>query len=107
MRTVLVTGYAKAPQGTVMYEVSKHAGIALEINLETNVIINAEFTFITDLAKDYFRRLLVGYDLSSGIDELIKEIEGNYFAPSINSIVVALKAAYRRYEENKCKVLSL
>ena len=106
MKTVLVTGYAKAPQGTAMYEVSKYAGIVLEINPNSNVIVNAEFTFITDLAKDFFRRLLVGYDLSDGIDELIRRIESNYFAPSTNSIIVAMKAAIRRYEEHKSKVFS-
>lgn len=104
MKTVLVTGYAKAPQGTVMYEISKHAGIVLEINLNSNVIINAEFTFVTDLAKDFFRRLLVGYDLTDGINDLIEHIERNYYAPSTSAIIVALKAAYRRYEENKCKM---
>jgi hypothetical protein len=97
--TVLVTGYAKAPQGTSMYEEYKYSGIVLEVQKDTNIIVDAEYTFVTGLAKDYFKRLMVGYDLSSGIDDLINRIESHYFAPSTNSIVVALKAAYQRFLE--------
>ncbi|MEH7086940.1 DUF3870 domain-containing protein [Neobacillus drentensis] len=99
LNTVLVTAYAKAPQGSAMYEVYKHAGIILEIDPNTNLIINAEFTFLADLTKDFFRRMMVGYDLSKGIDDLIQRVEKHYFAPSTNSVIVALKAAYKRYIE--------
>ncbi|MGG1678528.1 DUF3870 domain-containing protein [Neobacillus sp. NRS-1170] len=99
LNTVLVTAYAKAPQGSAMYEAYKHTGIILEINPTTNVIINVEFTFLADLTKDFFSRMMVGYDLSNGIDELINRVEKHYFAPSTNSVIVALKAAYKRYIE--------
>jgi Domain of unknown function (DUF3870) len=99
MSTVLVTAYAKAPTGSAMFEVYKHAGIVLEIDPSNHTIVNAEFTFITDLAKDFFKRLIVGYNLSNGVDELIARIEAHYFAPSTNSVIVALKAANKRYLE--------
>lgn len=99
MNTVLVTGYAKAPTGSAMFEVYKHAGIVLEIDPSDHSIVNVEFTFITDLAKDFIKRLFVGYKLSNGIDDLVRRIEAHYFAPSTNSVIVALKAAYKRYFE--------
>lgn len=99
--TVLVTAYAKAPQGSAMYELYKHSGIVLEIDPQTNRIVNAEFTFITGLAQDFFRRLIVGYDLSNGIEDLVERIEDHYFAPSTNSVIVALKSAYKRYVERQ------
>lgn len=103
LNTVLVTAYAKAPQGTAMYEVYKYAGMVLEINPSNNQILNAEFTFLTDLAQDYFKRLIIGYDLSNGIEELVSHIEKHYFAPSTGSVIVALKAAYQRYLEKTSK----
>lgn len=99
--SILVTGYAKAPQGTAMFERYKYSGIVLEIDKKTNVIVDAEFTFVTDLAKQYFRKLFIGYNLDRGIDDLINHIEMNYFAPSVNSITIALKSAYQRYLEKK------
>ncbi|WP_249366589.1 DUF3870 domain-containing protein [Neobacillus rhizophilus] len=99
MNTVLVTAYAKAPTGSAMYEIYKHAGIVLEIDPTNHSIVDVEFTFITDLAKDFIKRLVIGYNLSNGVDELVKRIEEHYFAPSVNSVIVALKAAHKRYFE--------
>ena len=97
--TVLVTAYAKAPQGSAMYEVYGYAGIVLEIDPSNHTIVDVEFTFITSLAKNFIRRLIVGYNLSNGIDDLVQKIEAHYFAPSTSSVIVALKAANKRYFE--------
>jgi hypothetical protein len=99
--TILVTAYAKAPQGSAMYEVYKYSGIVLEIDPKTNYIVNAEFTFVTELANDFFRRLTIGYDLSNGVDDLIERIESHYFTPSTNSVITTLKSAYKRYIESQ------
>ncbi|MFC5589014.1 DUF3870 domain-containing protein [Sporosarcina soli] len=99
LASVLVTAYAKAPQGTSMYETYKHAGIVLEVDKQTHEVIDAEFTFITKLAQDYFKRMIVGFDLTSNIEVLIGRIDSHYFAPSTGSVIVALKSAQKRYLE--------
>lgn len=104
--TVLVTAYAKAPQGSAMYEIYKHAGIVLEIDKTTHVIIDAEVTFITKLAQKYFKKLVIGYNLTADLTPLIEQIETHYFAPSSNSVIVALKAAQKRYNEKMSSMYS-
>src|SRR5690625_2705129 len=99
MTSVLVTGYSKAPQGTSMYEMYRHAGIVLEIELETHKIIDVEFTMIAELTKNFFKKLVVGYCLEDGLDNLIDRIKAYYFAPSQQAIIVALQAANQRYWE--------
>lgn len=99
LHTVLVTAYAKAPQGSAMYEMYKYAGIVLEVDFSNHQIVEAEFTFVTGLAQNFFRRMIIGYDLSRGVDELVERIEKHYFAPSTHSVIVALKAAHKRYFE--------
>lgn len=101
MQTVLVTGYAKAPQGTAMYEKNKYTGIVLEIHRETDVILDVEFTFVTELAKSYLKRLIMGYDMKNGVEPLIDLIKEHYLAPSQQSVIVALKVAYQRYRDSK------
>jgi len=100
LKTVLVTGYSKAPQNTSMYELYKHAGIVLEVELGTHIIRDAEFTVIADLTKNFFRRLMVDYDLSNGLDDLIQRLREHYFAPSQQAIIVALQSAVQRYWDN-------
>lgn len=97
MSTILVTGYSKAPQGTSMYEMYKHAGIVLEIEIDTNTIKDASFTFLTNLPSDFLKRLIVGYDISADLSPLVKKIEKYYFAPSQQAVIVALRAAVQRY----------
>ncbi|MFB5284863.1 DUF3870 domain-containing protein [Peribacillus sp. Hz7] len=103
LNTILVTAYAKAPHGTSMYEVYKHAGIVLEIDRQTHKIIDAEFTFVTELAQDFFKRMLINFDFTSDINILIGRIEEHYLAPSSGSVIVALKSAQKRYLEKISK----
>lgn len=103
LNTILVTAYAKAPQGTSMYEVYKHAGIVLEIDQQTHRIRDAEFTFITGLAQDFFKRMLIDFDFTSDINILIERIEEYYLAPSSGSVIVGLKSAQKRYLEKIAK----
>ncbi|MEI3611173.1 DUF3870 domain-containing protein [Pseudogracilibacillus sp. SO30301A] len=105
LRSFIVTAYAKAPQNTSMFEVFKYIGVVLEIDRESRTIINAEFTFITDLAKNYFSRLVIGHNMDEGADKILKKIEESYFAPSSNSIIVAIRSAFRRYEERAKQIL--
>ncbi|MBN8251556.1 DUF3870 domain-containing protein [Priestia flexa] len=100
MSTLLITAYAKAPQNTSMYENNKYAGIVLEIHKESHIIINAEFTFLTKLAQDFFKRMIVGYDFSKDINPLIEEITTVFLAPSQQAVIVALKIAHQRYEDS-------
>lgn len=103
MDTVLLTAYSKAPQGTSMYEKFKYSGLVLEIDKRNHLIVDVEVTFITKLAQDFFKRLMVGTDFSKDLNIVIEKIKDNYLAPSQQSIIVALKVAYQRYwdEYNK------
>jgi hypothetical protein len=100
MPTLLITAYAKAPQNTSMYENNKYAGIVLEIHKESHIIINAEFTFVTTLAQDYFKRMIVGFDFSKDISPLIEKVKSDFLAPSQQAIIVALKIAHQRYTDS-------
>ncbi|MEK3980120.1 DUF3870 domain-containing protein [Psychrobacillus sp. FSL K6-2836] len=103
LNTLLVTAYAKAPQGTAMYETYKHAGIVLEIDKLTHKIVDAEFTFITELAQNFFKRMLIDFDFTTDINILIERIEEHYMAPSSGAVIVALKSAQKRYLEKIAK----
>ncbi len=103
LNTLLVTAYAKAPQGTAMYEIYKHAGIVLEIDKQTHKIVDAEFTFITELAQNFFKRMLIDFDFTTDINILIERIEEHYMAPSSGAVIVALKSAQKRYVEKLAK----
>ena len=101
--TVLVTAYAKAPQGTAMYEVYKHAGVVLEVDPESGTIVDAEFTLVTDLARSFFKRMVAGHNLRYGFDQLLDEVRSRYFAPSVQALISALRGAHVRFVEQREK----
>lgn len=100
-QTVMVTGHAKAPQGTSMYERYKYAGVVLEIDPATETIVDAEFTFITQLAQRFCRDLVVGYRLSEGLEPLIAAFRRRYAAPSQQAVIMALRVAAQRFYEHR------
>lgn len=97
--TVLVSGYAQAPRGTGMSETMTWIGVILEVDCATHEIVAADATFVTNLARDFFSRLVVGYRLTDGLDGLVGLVERKIHTPSKNSLQVALQAAFQRYVE--------
>lgn len=98
-KTVLVSGYAQAPRGTGMSEMMTWIGVVLEIDCRTHKIIGADGTFVTELARDFFRRQVMGYCLNDGLDGLLSLIKTHYNTPSMYALQVALQAAFQRYVE--------
>lgn len=98
-RTVLVSGYAQAPRGTGMSETMTWIGVVLEIDLKTHTIVAADATFVTELARDFFRRTVTGYCLTDGLEGLISRVDNRVHTPSKNSLQTALQAAFQRYVE--------
>lgn len=98
-KTVLISGYAQAPRGTGMSATMTWIGVVLEVDLNTHVIVAADATFVTDLARDFFRRTVIGYKLTDGLDGLVNLVETRIHTPSKNSLQTALQAAFQRYVE--------
>lgn len=98
-KTVLVSGYAQAPRGTGMSETMTWIGVVLEVDLKTHAIVAADATFVTELARDFFRRTVTGYCLTDGLEGLVARIDNRIHTPSKNSLQTALQAAFQRYVE--------
>ncbi|ETI65862.1 DUF3870 domain-containing protein [Neobacillus vireti] len=100
LSTVFISAYAKAPQNTPMYENNKQIGVMLEIHKQNHIVVNVDATFITALAKDYIKRLIVGTDFSKDISPLITDVENDCIIQSQQALVVALKVAHQKYHDN-------
>ena len=97
--TVLVTGYAKAPQGTTLAHLYGYVGIVLLVDKDQDTIVAAEPTFITGLARQFIADLLVGYDIKRGDGPLRTELRSRYLAPSQQALLQAIQVAFQRYRE--------
>lgn len=99
--TVMVTGYAPGPRGTAVQYQYGYLGVIMEIDLETDIIVDVEFTFVTQLANNFFAKMIQGYPLSKGPEELYRRIRARCWTPSTEAIVACVKIAVQRYFDTK------
>lgn len=100
---ILITGFAQLPRGTTLYERNKIIGVVLVINTKTEVIEDAEFTFVADLTNFYLSSLVKDYNLKKGIVPLLDKVKKHCHIPSQGAIIQAIRSAWDRYQEAKEK----
>lgn len=98
---ILITGFAQLPRGTTLYEHNKVIGVAMVIDIETNIIKDVEFTFVAKLTNTYLSELVRGYNLDKGMTPLTNKIKKYCLVPSQGAIIQALRAAWDRYQESE------
>ena len=97
MSTSIFVGHAKPPANTVSGQMYAIPSVVCGVDMETGVIIAAEFTVATDLAKDYLNRLLSGHNLATDEDAIIEELEKCYFSGTQKALVQAFRDMSKRY----------
>ena len=75
MSTSIFVGHAKPPSNTVSGQMYTILSVVCEVDMETGVIVAAEFTVATELAKHYLNRLLAGRNLTTDEDAIVAELE--------------------------------
>ena len=96
MDTLFVTGYAKLPAGITASQLSEVVGISLEVEPD-GLIVRADCTLFTELGRDFFRRMVVGYRLSTQVDEIYRRIYRHYHGNAQKALIAALKSAREKY----------
>lgn len=95
--TLFFTGYARLPGGITASRLSEVVGVGLEVDPATGMVINAECTLATALAREFFRRLVVGNRLEDDFAAVVRTIERRYHGSAQKALVTALKAALEKY----------
>lgn len=97
---VFVSGFAQLPKGTPVFELQKIIGCNLVVDLETDQIIDASFTFIQDLTNNFINSIVKGKSLEN-TEEIIREIETKFIIPPQKAVIQALLSAKKTYFERK------
>lgn len=99
MNTVLISAYAKLPANTAAEEVYKVLALAVLVDLDSATVVQADCSMVTELARNYVSQLIVGYDLSRGVDGLLDRFEQRYHGAAKKALETALKSICKKYEE--------
>ncbi len=96
METLFFTGYAKLPGGIVASQTSAMVGISVELDRQ-GIIVRGDCTLATQLGRDFFGRLVMGYRLREDIDRLSSKVAAHYHGNAQKALIAALRTARERY----------
>lgn len=100
-KPVLFSGYAKLPAGITASEMYNVIGLVVTVDLKTDMILEADCTLATDLARKYVASLLCNQPLSAGVDVLIQNVDQFYHGSAKKAIITALRIIYDKYRTYK------
>jgi hypothetical protein len=96
--TIICTGYSRLPDGMAAKNLYGVMGVGFEIDPDTDKIINASCTFVTNMCTDFIKTILVGHDLNEGIELPVRKFEKRYFGLGKKAIIAAIQDAYNQFE---------
>jgi hypothetical protein len=97
MSTSIFVGHAKPPSNTVSGQMYTILSVVCEVDMESGLIVAAEFTVATDLAKDYLNRMLSGRNLGTDEDTIVAELERCYFSGTQKALIQCFRDMAKRY----------
>lgn len=95
---VFVTGYAKLPQGITASELYTVICVGLLVDYNTGVILDAECSLVTSLAKRVFKSLVVDRDIND-IDAIEKEFVDHYFGSAKKALISAMRTCHEKFNQ--------
>lgn len=88
---VLVSGYARLPDGVANHDQLERVGVVLVVDLEDGLIVAAEPTMLTELAKQFFRAIVEGTSIYTEATEVLRRIDQHYKGGSGPALATAFK----------------
>ncbi|NCC81223.1 MAG: DUF3870 domain-containing protein [Clostridia bacterium] len=103
--TIFVTGYAKLPTAITAEKLYQVIAIGLEVDPKTGEIIDGDCTLATELGRSFFKRAVIGHNIETGSEKLIKEFEVRYQGSARKAIITALKLVHEKWVSTKEKTI--
>lgn len=94
---ILFSGYAKLPTGITASEMYKVVGVILTVDVDTGLIVEADCTLATRLARKHVSTILVGKSLKHGPDQILHLVDQTYQGSAKKAIITALRIIYDKY----------
>lgn len=98
---VLFSGYAKLSVGITAAEMYKVIGVIVVVDMKSGLIVKADCTLATELARQYIAQCLIGYNLSNGHEELQNILERQYQGSAKKAVATAMRIIYDKYRSFK------
>ncbi len=95
---ILITGYAKLPQGITAKELYSVIVVVIIVDKQSSLIIDADCSLATMLTKKFVNNILIGCALNN-FDDLEKKFKENYHGSARKAIISAVKNCAEKYKQ--------
>lgn len=95
---VFVTGYAKLPQGITASELYSVICVGLLVDKETGIVLDAECSLVTSLARRVFKELVVNHNLRN-IEEIENGFTKHYFGSAKKALISATRTCHEKLNQ--------
>lgn len=97
-REILITGYAKLPQGLPASDMYTTIALGLVVDRETGEILDVDCSMATQIARDFVKQLLQHQNINEleGIEEAFNT---RYFGSARKSLILAVRACSEKYRK--------
>lgn len=95
---VLVTGYAKLPQGITAAELYSIVGVSLLVDRDSGNIVDVDCTLVTQVARDFVKSIVIGGNLNA-LDSIEAEFERSYLGSAKKALISALRTCNEKYRQ--------
>lgn len=95
---ILITGYAKLPQGITAKELYSVIAVGLIVEKNSGVIIDSDCSLATVLAKDFVKKILVSTNIND-VESIEKKFKKYYYGSARKAIISAVKTCAEKYKQ--------
>jgi L-alanine-DL-glutamate epimerase-like enolase superfamily enzyme len=97
--TYLFSGYARLPQDVSHQAVYKRVSVILEVD-DDGLIVGCSATLVTELAREYFGRLLTGRSALHDREQIENIIRHRYRGHSQGALIFALRKVFEAVDQS-------
>lgn len=94
---ILITGYAKVPQGLAASELYTTIALGLLVNKSTGEILDVDCSLVTQIARDFVRQLIIHKNLNE-LDVIEEALNARYFGSARKALIMALRSCLEKYQ---------
>ncbi len=95
----MLSGYAKLPTNTTAEILYQFLAVAILFDKRSGIILEAEASMVTQIARKFISQLLVGYNLNDGPDELMETFEEYYHGNAKKALETAMRMIFSKYQD--------
>jgi len=99
-KTVIVTGYAKMPTGTMIRALSGTLGMGAVVDRETHTIVEGWVSLYAPHNQKFVAELLTGQNLMSDDTDFVQRVQDEYWGAAQGAICQCFRDMVRRYREH-------